>query len=128
MNVSCLAAQACGTRVVVPAQAEIIHPPDLGGGCDSDINSNRVKVLKLAVEGNSNKLTVVESRASRDSDALGGYCSGVASTRVISEPSEMEVAVRASGVAAERRTIHVEAKATRDTVVTIADVTRVAVF
>jgi hypothetical protein len=123
-----LTAQACSAGVVVPAQAEVIHPPDFRSGSDSDIDTNRVKVLERVVKGNTGKCTVVESGTGRDSDALGGNCSGVASAWVISETSEMEVTVRAPRIAAERCTIHVEAKAAGETVITIADITRVAIF
>ncbi len=118
-----LAANACGARVVIPAQAEIIQPPDLGCGCDSDIDSNRVEVLELVAQGNPCKGTIAESGTSWDSDALGDYCSSVASAGIISETSEMEVAVGASGIATKRRTVHIEAEATSETVITIADVT-----
>jgi hypothetical protein len=118
-----LAAQAYGAGVVVPAQAEVIHPPDLGFGCDCDIDSNRVKVLELIIEGNPGKGAVGESRTGWDSNALRNHCSGVAAIAIISETSEIEVTVRAPGVAAEGCTKHIEAETASEAVIAIADVT-----
>jgi hypothetical protein len=128
MDLGSLTAEAGGAGVVIPAQAEIIHPPNLGGGSDSDIDANRVEVSEAAVEVHRGKRTVIESWASWNSNPLGGHRSGVTGVAIETKTSEMEVAGRALGVTAERRTVHIEAETTSETMIAIADVARVAIL
>jgi len=128
MDVGSLAAQACGAGVVVPAQAEIVHPPDLRCGCDSDIDANGVKVCEAEVKIHRGKCTVVESWTSWNGDTLRGYGSSIASGTIKTETRELEVTGRALGVAAERCAIYIKAETTSEAMITIADVSRVAIF
>jgi len=59
---------------------------------------------------------------------LLGDGGGVASGPVVSETGEREDAFRAVGVAAEHSTVHVEAEAASEAVITVANISRVAVF
>ena len=128
MNGSGDAAKAGLARVVEPAQTEVVHPPDLWLVSDSDVDADGVKVLEAIVEGNRCESAVCESRAGGDGDSLGGDCSGVAGALVQAETSEAENARRTARITAEGCTIHIEAKAAREAVVTIAYVTRVTIF
>ena len=122
------AAEAGLARVVEPTQAEVVHPPNLRSGCYRDVNADGVEVLEGVVQVDGSECAVAESGAGIDGDALGGDGGGVAGGLVESEPSEREDARRAVGVAAECSTVHVEAEATCEAMITIANVSRIAVL
>jgi hypothetical protein len=122
------AAEAGLARVVVPAQAEVVHPPNLWRVCDSDVDADGVEVLEAVVKGDWCEGTVGESGAGGDRDALGGYCGGVAGALVKTETSEAEVARRTPRIATKRCTVHVKAKAASEAMVTVADISRIAIL
>ncbi len=128
MNGSRDTAEASLARIVVPAQTEIVHPPDLWLVSDSDVDADGVEVLEAVVKGNRCESTVCKSRAGGDGDGLGGDCGGVAGALVQAETSEAEDARRAARITAEGCTIHIEAKAACEAVVAIANVTRITIF
>ena len=74
MNGGGNAAETCSTGVVGPAQSKVIHPPDLGGSSDGDIDADLVEVLERVIESDRNELALEasESLACRDSNILDG--------------------------------------------------------
>lgn len=88
------AAEAGLARVVVPAQTEVVHPPDLWLVSDSDVDADGVEVLEAVVKGNRCESAVCESRAGGDGNSLGRDCGGVAGALVQAETSEAENARR----------------------------------
>jgi hypothetical protein len=128
MNGSGDAAKAGLARIVIPAQTEIVHPPDLWLVSDSDVDVDGFEVLEAIVEGNRCESAVCESRAGGNGNGLGGDCSGVAGALIKTETSEAEDARRTARITAKRCTIHIEAEAAREAVVAIANVTGVTIF
>lgn len=94
MNRSGDTAETGLARIVVPAETEVVHPPDLWLVSDSDVDADGVKVLEAIVEGNRCESAVCESRTGGDGDSLGCDCGGVAGALVQAETSEAEDARR----------------------------------
>jgi hypothetical protein len=121
-------AEAGLAGIVEPAQAEIVHPPDLRSGTHGDVDADGIEVAEAVVQGNGGQCATSQGRAGRNRDTLGGDCGGVAGAPIVPVTSEMEDAVRTAGVTAEGCSIHVEAEAASQAMIAVANVARVAVL
>jgi hypothetical protein len=130
MNGGGNAAEACSAGVVGPAQSKVIHPPDLGRSCDGDIDADLVEVLECVVESDRNELALEarKSFACRNSDILDSNLLIETACLVELVSSECKVAGRAKRVATERSTVHVEAEATSQAMIAIANVSRISIL
>ena len=70
MNVCGLPAQAGGAGVVVPTQAKIIHPPDLGFIRDGDVDTDEGQILEGGIKVDGKKITVSKCWTGRNRDGL----------------------------------------------------------
>jgi hypothetical protein len=101
MNGSGNSAQAHLARVVEPAQAEVVHPPDLRRGSDGDVDADGIEIAEVIVKSNWGQCAVDESGAGWDRDNLGGDGGGVAGCLVVPEASEGEDTIWTAGVTAK---------------------------
>lgn len=121
-------AEAGLAGIVEPAQAEVVHPPDLRSGTHGDVDADGIEVAEAVVQGNGGQCATSQGRAGRNRDTLGGDCGGVAGAPIEPVTSEMEDAVRTAGITAEGCSIHVEAEAASQAMIAVANVARVAVL
>ena len=130
MNGGGNAAEACSAGVVGPAQSKVIHPPDLGRSCDGDIDADLVEVLECVVESDRNELALEarKSFACRNSDILDSNLLIETACLVELVSSEGEVTRRAKRVATERSTVHVEAEATSQAMIAIANISGISIL
>lgn len=128
MNRSGNAAEASLAGVVEPAQAQVVHPPDLRLGSDGDVDADGVQIAEAVVQCDWDQGAIGKRGAGRHRDLLGGDCGGVVCGPIVLEASEREDTIGTTGVATEGGTVHVEAEATGEAMVAITDITRVAKF
>jgi hypothetical protein len=122
MNVGADTAQTYIAGIVIPAQTDVIHPPDLWLRINSDIDTDRVQVLKSPIKCDGSQGTIFEFSTGWDINFLGsGYV-------IIPETSEAEDAVRSCRIAPHRCTIDIEAEATCGAMVVIPNITREPIF
>ncbi len=126
VDVRTLATEALRARVVSPSQAEIIHPPKLRFSSNSDVDADLIEVLECRVEGDRNELAMGDSRASLDCVSVGDDRIGEMSCWVVSKTSEGENAVWTVRITTKRCTINVEAEASQNAVISIANIARPA--
>jgi hypothetical protein len=124
-NVRTLAAEALLARVVSPAHMKIVHPPKLWLSSNIDVNVEDIKVLEALTEGDGDEIAIIESRTGRDCGSLRDNRIRQMSGVVISETSG-ENACRTLPVATEGGTVNVEAEASESTMISIANIARLA--
>ena len=126
MNMGRDTAEADIAGIIGPAQEHIIHPPNLWGITDGNVDADGIEVLEIRTQSNWSEDTVLETWAGRNGDGLGDNGCGVSSATIIAEAREVEIAGRSLGVTTEGSTINIEREATSETMITISDITRVS--
>jgi hypothetical protein len=127
LNLRANAAQASITAVVGPAQLKIIHPPDIHRSTvDETSNLDLRQVGEKDVKAHRHERAICLTWAgSSTGELLNDNVIGLSSS-VVTKSREVPVAVCVSGWATERHAIDVEAEATKEHFLTIADHARAA--
>lgn len=127
LNMGVDTAKAHRASVVVPSKIEIIHPPDFWSTSNGDVDADLLKVAKLIGEDDWDKRAIVEGRAGWNSGGLLGNFVELLGGSIVAETSEAEDTVWSLGVATKGSTVEVESKAACQAMITIGNVSGVAV-
>ena len=122
MDFGILTAAAHGTSVVIPAQANIINPPEFRKAANRNVHTNCIQIVEGAIKCYTGKGAVLECWTGRNNNFLGGYLIVGLGGSVISKARKREDAGVNTRITAKRSAVHVEAEASSDTLVGITNV------